>query len=62
VQQPDGGLLLTGSALVAPGAHLVVSGGKAPLTRWLASDADGFVSIVAWGGQLDFSGTAGRRA
>jgi hypothetical protein len=55
--RPDGSLLFTGGVLVAPGAHLVIAGSR-PLTLLLASDQDGFISIVSWGGRLDFDGTS----
>ena len=59
VQQPDGGYLLSEHIVVQSGAtlNLAASGG---LRLRLASDADGFVSIVNYGGTLNIQGTKGR--
>jgi Right handed beta helix region len=59
VQQPDGGYLLSEHIVVQSGAtlNLAASGG---LRLRLASDGDGFVSIVNYGGTLNIQGTEGR--
>jgi hypothetical protein len=58
VRQPDGSYLLSENLVVQTGAtlNLTAPGG---LRLRLASDADGFVSIVNFGGRLNITGTDG---
>lgn len=58
VRQPDGAYLLSEHLVVQAGAtlNLASSGG---LRLLLASDGDGFVSLVNYGGRLNISGTEG---
>jgi hypothetical protein len=56
-QQPDGGVLLTHSVFVAPGARLMI---EAPGTSVrLRSEQSGFVSLVAWKATLVLAGADG---
>lgn len=59
VRQPDGSYLLSEHLIVQAGATLRLSAPSA-LTIHLASDVDGFVSIVNHGGRLEVIGTEGR--
>lgn len=58
VRRPDGSYLLSEHIVIAPGAtlNLATPGG---LKLLLASDSDGFVSIVNYGGRLNIAGTDG---
>ncbi len=59
IRQPDGGYLLSEHVVVQSGAtlNLASSGG---LNLRLASDPDGFVSIVNYGGVLNVQGAEGK--
>lgn len=59
VRQPDGGYLLSEHVVIQTGAtlNLTQAGG---LNLRLASDGDGFVSIVNYGGTLNVQGTEGQ--
>ncbi|OLT15095.1 hypothetical protein BJF78_16735 [Pseudonocardia sp. CNS-139] len=58
VRQADGTFLLSEHIVVQQGATLQLNApGKLELR--LASDADGFVSIVSYGGRVEITGTAG---
>ncbi|WBQ04592.1 right-handed parallel beta-helix repeat-containing protein [Kribbella sp. CA-293567] len=59
IRQPDGGYLLSEHVVIQNGAtlNLASSGG---LTLRLASDGNGFVSIVNYGGVLNVQGANGR--
>ena len=59
VRQPDGAYLLSEHLIVQSGATLRLSAPTA-LTIRMASDVNGFVSIVNYGGRLEISGTAER--
>ena len=58
VRQPDGAYLLSENLVLEMGAILDL-GGSGGLRLLMASDADGFVSIVNDGGRLDIQGTTG---
>jgi Right handed beta helix region len=57
VRQKDGSYLLTENIYVSPGAKLKLTN-PGGLTIRMASNSDGFVSIVSFGGDLTISGTA----
>lgn len=59
VRQPDGSFLLSEHLIVQAGATLRLSA-PTELTIRMASDVNGFVSIVNYGGRLEVSGTAER--
>jgi parallel beta-helix repeat protein len=58
VRQPDGAYLLSEHLVIQSGATLNLTG-TGGLRLLLASDADGFVSIVNSGGRLNVTGTTG---
>lgn len=57
VRQPDGAFLLSENLVVSAGASLVLGASDGPLTLRMASDRDGFVSIVNDGGRLEVAGS-----
>lgn len=59
VRQPDGSYLLSEHLIIQSGAILRLSAPTA-LTIRMASDVNGFVSIVNYGGRLEVAGTAER--
>lgn len=58
VRQPDGSYLLSENLVILTGATLNLTG-SGGVTLRLASDADGFVSIVNYGGRLNMTGAEG---
>lgn len=59
IRQPDGGYLLSEHVVIQNGATLNL-GSSGGLTLRLASDQNGFVSIVNYGGVLNVQGVNGR--